>query len=140
MLEMLDVIVTLAQSADATDGMPQWGKYALGPLGALVIMGAYAFYTEKKRIPGVVDQIKEAQKALENIRDEHKKETEALRAKFETEEKTLEKEIQLWRDKHTKERSARVWWQSKAEGFAKQLGEDSGIPPDIDKTHYRDES
>jgi hypothetical protein len=132
-------LLLLAETAAATEGLPPWAKYILGPLGTLVLLGVYAWHTEKKRIPTVIVQIKEAQAALTILRDSHKLEMEALRTKCDEDEDKLRKEIQKWRDKHTKERSTRAWWQSKAEGFAKQLGEDSGIPPDIDKTHYQDD-
>lgn len=119
--------------------MPEWLKLILGPVGALVLLAIYAYYTEKKRIPAVIKQIQDATAALAILRDDHKKEMDALRDKCEVDEKELRSAIQEWRDKHTKERSVRSWWQAKAEDFAKQLGAESGIPPDIDKTYYRDE-
>ena len=134
---MLEMLIVLAQAADSTDGLPAWAKYILGPLGALALLGIYAWHTEKKRIPQVIEQIKQAQKELTQLRDDHKKELETVREKGEAEERRLEDEIQKWRDKHTKERTTRAWWQSKAEDFAKRLGEESGIPPDIDKTYYQ---
>jgi hypothetical protein len=131
-------LILLAQTADATEGLPPWAKYVLGPLGVLVLLLVYAYRTEKHRIPDVIVQIKAKDDAIQLLRDSHKSEMEALREKHDSEEDELRKEIQTWRDKHTKERSVRAWWQSKAEGFAKQLGEESGIPPDIDKTYHRD--
>lgn len=135
---MWSLLLLLAETAPAADGLPPWAKYILGPVGALALCVVYAVYTEKKRIPAVIAQIKDAQAALTILRDSHKEEMNKLRTKCEEDEDKLRKELRLWRDKHTKERSARAWWQSKAEGFAKQLGEESGIPPDIDKTFHRE--
>lgn len=133
---MIDVFLFLAEAATA-DGLPGWAKFLLGPLGALALLGIYAYYTEKKRIPAVVEKIEKAQTDLTTLRDEHKVETNELRTKHEKEEDKLRDDIQEWRDRHTKERSSRAWWQSKAEGLAKQLDIEVGIPPDIDKTHYQ---
>jgi hypothetical protein len=135
----MGLLLLLAQTADATEGLPPWAKYILGPVGVLVLLLVYAWRTEKHRIPDVIKQIQTAQAALQLLRDSHKGEMDALRKKCDEDEDKLRKEIATWRDKHTKERSVRAWWQSKAEGFAKQLGEESGIPPDIDKTFYRDD-
>lgn len=134
----MDFLLLLAETAPATDGLPPWAKYILGPVGVLVLLLVYAWRTEKFRIPDVIKQIQEAQAALQLLRDSHKAEMQELREKGEADEDKLRAELQVWRDKHTKERSVRAWWQSKAEGFAKQLGEESGIPPDIDKTFHRD--
>ncbi len=134
---MTDVLLLLAEAAATADGLPGWAKNRLGPLGALVLLGVYAYYTEKKRIPAVVEQIKKAQMDLTTLRDDHKVETNELRTKHEADEDKLRDDIQEWRDRHTKERGARAWWQSKAEGLAKQLDIEVGIPPDIDKTHYQ---
>jgi hypothetical protein len=140
----LDIILLLAQeAAPATDGLPAWAKYILGPLGALVLMGVYAYWTEKKRIPqfvAVLDQkdkvIKELQTKNESFRDKCEEDKEKLRASFETKEKILERDVQDWRDRHTKEKAVRAWYQSQAQQLADDVGEKLKPPPDIDKTHY----
>lgn len=116
----------LAQTADLAsqaDMLPDWAKLMLGPLGLVVACLVWIIYTEKMRIPRLVEK-------LEGEQDEQ----DELRKHYESREEQLRAELTRCRDKYTKERAVRAWWQSKAEGFAKQLGTDSGIPPDINKT------
>lgn len=139
----MDFLLLLAQDAQATDGLPVWAKYILGPLGALVLMGIYAYRIEKVTKPAykkIIDDkdalIEEARKKLHDFRDKCEADKEELRAKFEVKEKVLERDVQDWRDRHTKEKSVRAWYQAQAEQLADDAGEKLKPPPDIDKTHY----
>lgn len=134
---MIEVLFQFAAVvASAAEGLPDWAKYVLGPTGALVLLAIYAYVTEKKRIPSLIKQLLEAQHKIELVRIDGKEEVSALRTKTEKRETQLETTITEWRDKHTKERTVRAWWQSKAEDAYQQLDKEVGIPPDIDKTYF----
>lgn len=144
----IDFIFLLAQGADAaatpaTDGLPVWAKYLLGPLGTLVLMGVYAYWTEKVRVPkfqevftNLEERIKAANQRNEAFRTKCEEDKDAMRKAWETKEKLLEREIADWRDRHTKEKSVRAWYQSQAQHLADDVGEKLKPPPDIDRTHY----
>lgn len=140
---MLDLILLLAEGAQVADGLPAWAKYILGPLGALVLMGVYAYRNEKITKPAykkIIDDkdvlIDVGRKKLHEFRDKCDADKEEMREKFEVKERVLERDVQDWRDRHTKEKSVRAWYQAQAEQMADEAGEKLKPPPDIDKTHY----
>ena len=138
------LMILLADTAKVTeDALPSWGKYVLGPLGCLVLLLVYAVYTERYRIPqlhtvikGMKTRLCEMQERLDALGEKHSIKKDEIRAKAETREDELEVEVRRLRDKISKEKSARAWWQAKATGAFKRLKEDLSIPEDIDKTHY----
>lgn len=139
---MLTYLLLLAQSdlnstaAQSVDGMPFWAKLLVGPLALTAGLVIWTFYTETKRIPRLSTMLREEQKENDSIRDKCNEEKEKLRAHYEDREAKLRIAYRKCRDKYTKERSARAWWQSQAANFANQLGTKANIPRDIDKTSY----
>lgn len=123
--------------------MPEWLNFILGPLGALVLLLVYAWYTEKRRIPkfqSLIEGFKADLQALQVSKDSlmstHSIKKDSLRSAFDDERKELETKIEEWRDRHTKEKAVRAWYQAKAQALAEDAGEQLGPPPDIDRTHY----
>jgi len=138
----MDWFLLLAQDAHV-DALPVWAKYLLGPLGTLVLMGVYAYWTEKKRVPQFIiviaakdGLIEHLQSKHEDFRDRCESEKDQMRRDFAVKELGLERDVQDWRDRHTKEKSVRAWYQAQAESLADDAGEKLKPPPDIDRTHY----
>jgi len=126
-------------------GMPEWLSYILGPLGALVLLLVYAWYTEKKRIPkfqttidGLAGKLDAAQKAQAGLGVAHRSELAGMRTAHEARKTELTDKIEEWRDRHTKEKAVRAWYQAQAQSMAEEGGKELGVPPDIDRTHYGD--
>lgn len=141
-----DIVFLLAgtvEHAAPPDGLPAWAKYVLGPLGALVLMGIYAYWTEKVRVPkyqsvfaGLEERIKSANERNEKFRDKCESDKEKMRTDFDVRETSLEREIADWRDRHTKEKSLRAWYQAQAQQLADDHGDELNPPTDINRTHY----
>jgi hypothetical protein len=120
-----------------------WLSYVLGPLGALVLMIVYAWYTEKKRIPkmqvaadDLAAKLEEAGKAKTALEAGHRAELDGLRKYHDARKAELTEKIDEWQARHTKERGVRAWYQAKGQALAKDAGKQLGPPPDIEKTHY----
>lgn len=139
---MLTYLLLLAQSdlnttaSQSVDIMPFWAKLLVGPLALTAGLVIWTFYTETQRIPKLVGLLREEQKENDGLRDKCNEEKERLRAHYEDREYKLRIAYRKCRDKYTKERSARAWWQSQAANFANQLGTKANIPRDIDGTSY----
>lgn len=132
------IALTLLANADTVDasGLPWWAKYLLGPLGTLVLLIIYAIRTEKVRIPKLIELLEAEQKENDDLRDKVATVEKATRVEMQVHVANLTTRLRRCRDKYTKERSTRTWWQAKAEAAYDRLGEKSGIPKDIDKTSY----
>lgn len=129
----------------AAAAMPEWLSYVLGPLGALVLLLVYAWYTERRRIPkfqsliaGLKTDLQALQVSKDSLVSTHSIKKDSLRSVFDDEKKELTDKIEEWRDRHTKEKAVRAWYQAKAQALAEDAGEQLGPPPDIDRTHYGD--
>lgn len=121
----------------AQEGLPDWAKLVLGPLGALVVMGVYAWHTERTRIPELRAEARARDQALAQARKECAAEKQALMDVADREEAALEAELRAIRGKLTKERALRAWWQRGAQDMATRAGEElPPIPTDIDSTFY----
>jgi len=123
----MDFLMLAQAAGDATDVMPTWAKLVVGPLGALAGSIAWIIYTERVRMPRLTGLLATTQEKVETVR-------KVLEDKMEAREERLQIAVRNCRNKYTKERTARVWWQGKALDFAERLGEKTGIPQDIDKT------
>ena len=116
------MLLELAQAAaESADAMPSWVKYVLGPLGALVLLLVYAYYTEKVRIPALRKQIKELRNQVDETRDLSSIKKSTIRRTADERESELESEV-------GRLRAARAWWQAKATGAFKRLKEDLTPP------------
>ena len=118
-------LLLLAQSADSTDGLPSWAKWILGPLGALVIMGVYAYRTEKHRMPKLAQLLLDEQNKNDKLQKENEKEKDELRADYEGRLEKAKDELTACREKYTKERASRAWWQASAEAKGVDIESDA---------------
>lgn len=139
-----------AQDVAGTQGLPDWTKAIMGPLGALVICLGWIFHTEKNRLPGVKQEVKENIDSLVARVREEQKEKEDLRQRLQGEldqvrkhsEEQLEKlrrhyeeQLNNCKAKASGERGWRVWYESQAKILAAKHGDELPAPPDdMDKT------
>lgn len=131
---MLDMLLFLAQvaPADPHHDLPAWAKYVMGPFGALIILGVYAWRTEKHRIPEMSAMLAAEQARVKALYDENEREKDELRAALEVKIGKVENELRVCREKYTKERATRTWWQAQARAHGVQ----EPLPEDIDKTSF----
>lgn len=150
----MDWIFPLAQAAADSTDVPTWAKYVLGPLGALVLLGVYAIWTERYRMPEIKRLLLAAQAKLEVRCPRERTECEKrchrsqedcddqrrkMRIKYETNEKKLEAAQSAVRSRYFKEKTRRIWWRQKATDLAEKHGEPvPKMPRDIDQATAMD--
>lgn len=127
---------------------PDWISMVLGPVGVLVLLLIYAWYTEKKRLPSLVEQLKACQAKnvsllkdretdLDAMRAEHKLELEKLRSDLEERENAVEDKVDKAAAKLSKERGLRIYWESTTAALCKRHDEEIPKPPDdVSTTFY----
>lgn len=137
----MDLLLPLAQAASDASTIPEWAKYVLGPLGALVLLLVYAIYTEKYRLPELKKLLVEYQTKIGERCPRGRFECETIRGKmrkaYEAREDKLEKRLRNWMSRHSREKTRRIFFQTEAHRLAKQAGEDTPkLPDEISATSY----
>jgi hypothetical protein len=135
---MLDALFVLAQAVpDVTDGMPPWMKYVLGPLGALVLMGIYAYHTEKHRMPKLSGMLIAAQAEAKKIDTDCDDAKAKMRKAYEAREEKLRKQVDQWKSRHSRENTRRIFWQTTAIDIARRAKEpEPKMPTELTRTNY----
>jgi len=148
MLRGMNLVFLLLLAEDTATAMPEWMEPVLGPIGVLVLLLIYAWYTEKKRLPALVEQLKvcQAKKVallkdretdLNTLRATHKVEQEELRSSLEGRENAVEEKASKSAAKLAKERGLRIYWEGVAQSLCKQHEEEIPKPPDdVSTTFY----
>ena len=134
-------LLILAAEASAQpvvdDSMPFWLKAVLGPLGALILLGFYAYRTETVRMPMLSGFLEEARAELKTEQIACEKAKASLRTAYEAREKALLHRLQCWMERHSRERTRRVFWQTSATDIARRNKEEAPkLPRDLGATSY----
>jgi len=126
-MDLLLLAQEAAQAAQASGGeLHPWAKYILGPLGALILLGIYAWHTERTRMPKLASLLLTEQKKSDTLRDECDAAKKELRTKH-------SEELALMNEKLNKEVRARIYWQTHAEALGAEY---DSIPKDIGRTAF----
>lgn len=134
----MDLLIVLAQAADATEGMPTWLKVVLGPLGLTIALAYYAYRTETVRLPKLVTLLEKEQASHQETRDDCDKKKEEIRQAYLAREKVLRRNGDRAKSRHGREKTRRIFWQTKAIDIAKRNDEEEPkMPTEISATSYQ---
>lgn len=122
----MNLLLFAQEVAKTAEGLPYWLQLVLGPLGVLVVLCIYAYRTEKHRIPTLSKLLAAEQMKNDTLRDDAEKKEDILRQQMRDEYEPrltqLGGELKTCREKYTKERGLRTWWQAQAQAGIRRTG------------------
>ncbi len=110
-------------------------KYVLGPLGALILLGIYAWRTETVRLPKLVALLETAQSETRQVRKDCDGAKGKMRKLYEQREEALREQLDRWKARHARENTRRIFWQTTATDIARRNGEEKPeMPRELTRT------
>lgn len=137
----MDIPLFLAQAVDPT-AAGGWDAKVLGPLSGLVIaltvLVVYARYTETVRIKKLQDLLKEAKSEAKQADKDHDQEVARIRTGYEAREGALRRQLNAYKDRHNREKTRRIFFQTECSALARKHGEEvPQLPTEISATSYQ---